>query len=219
MLAARQMKPGFPMAGIRRTLSAASPKGYPTVGVAVSIFPRVVGTKQLDIARILLIQRGNNPGKGLWCFPGGRQERGETIAECAEREALEETGLRVTVHNRDIPGFAATDAIDYDENGDVRFHYGIIHVLAHVDSELDQDGHIILPKAVRGDDAADVKWIRTRVHQFVVHPPRECSALGAADDNIALRELARTGAVVNFVPEVVTLAGAICLAREIPVLQ
>ena len=32
---------------------------------------------------------------GLWCFPGGSLELGETLVECAVRETLEETGLRL----------------------------------------------------------------------------------------------------------------------------
>ena len=38
---------------------------------------------------VLLIQRGNEPYKGCWAFPGGFLEMDETVARCAERE-LEE---------------------------------------------------------------------------------------------------------------------------------
>ena len=57
------------------------------VGCAVVIF---------DPARekILLTRRADN---NRWCLPGGRMEPGETAAETAEREAWEETRLRVTV--------------------------------------------------------------------------------------------------------------------------
>lgn len=33
--------------------------------------------------------------KGHWAFPGGHLEHGESFTDCAERETLEETALRV----------------------------------------------------------------------------------------------------------------------------
>ena len=45
--------------------------------------------------RLLLIQRGHEPGKGLWSIPGGRIESGETDAQALVREMREETGLIV----------------------------------------------------------------------------------------------------------------------------
>ena len=45
--------------------------------------------------RLLLIQRGQEPGRGLWSLPGGRVEPGETDHEAVVREVAEETGLRV----------------------------------------------------------------------------------------------------------------------------
>ena len=44
--------------------------------------------------RLLLVRRAQNPGKGLWCLPGGFIEIGETPEKAAERELMEETGLR-----------------------------------------------------------------------------------------------------------------------------
>ena len=47
--------------------------------------------------RIVLVKRGRDPERGRWSIPGGAVEPGETLAEAAEREAWEETGLRVVV--------------------------------------------------------------------------------------------------------------------------
>lgn len=44
---------------------------------------------------ILLIQRARAPWLGLWSFPGGRLEPGETAEACAIREIGEELGLAI----------------------------------------------------------------------------------------------------------------------------
>jgi ADP-ribose pyrophosphatase YjhB (NUDIX family) len=47
--------------------------------------------------RVLLLRRGIHPSHGLWAFPGGYLELGESAEQGAEREALEEVGLTVKV--------------------------------------------------------------------------------------------------------------------------
>ena len=45
---------------------------------------------------MLLIQRGIEPYKDKWAFPGGFMQIDETAEECAKRELEEETGLKTT---------------------------------------------------------------------------------------------------------------------------
>ncbi len=47
--------------------------------------------------RVVLIQRGREPGKGRWTFPGGFVEEDEAPDLGLVREVAEETGLRVSV--------------------------------------------------------------------------------------------------------------------------
>ncbi len=61
---------------------------YPYLSVTVLI-------RQND--QVLLVQRGEEPKKGLWQLPGGFIEFGEMPAETAAREVREETGLEIKV--------------------------------------------------------------------------------------------------------------------------
>lgn len=45
----------------------------------------------------LLTRRAIEPGRGLWVFPGGYVDRGETLEDAAVRETREEVGLEVAV--------------------------------------------------------------------------------------------------------------------------
>jgi hypothetical protein len=132
------------------------------VGVAISVFPRLGPTGPILGSHVLLIQRGMEPGKGLYSLPGGRQELGETLAETALRELREEVvdargrGLRAHVADAVCPCYTATDAIfrashtRSDGLGDeekLSYHYTIVHVLAWLDiapSEAPRDGRGVL---------------------------------------------------------------------------
>jgi ADP-ribose pyrophosphatase len=95
--------------------------------------------------RILLVNRGKPPSQNQWSIPGGSVELGETLQEAAEREVHEETGLLI----RAKTPIHTFDVIEYDDNGDIRFHYIII------DLEADFAGGDISPS----DDAKDVRWV------------------------------------------------------------
>lgn len=51
---------------------------------------------QKEPRKVLLIERGGEPFKGHWAFPGGFMYMDETTEQCAFRELEEETGLQLT---------------------------------------------------------------------------------------------------------------------------
>ena len=67
---------------------------YPHPAVTTDCVVFGFNGKELEI---LLIERGIEPFKGAWAFPGGFMGIEESAEECAQRELREETGL--TIHS------------------------------------------------------------------------------------------------------------------------
>ena len=55
----------------------------------------VAGTIPEQDGCVLLTRRSISPGRGLWTFPGGFVDFGESVTDAAVRETFEETGLKV----------------------------------------------------------------------------------------------------------------------------
>src|SRR5687767_11297013 len=85
-----------------------------------------VGVVVVRDGKVLLIQRGREPGRGLWAVPGGMVDLGETCQEAARREAQEETGLDVVVGEV----FWAGEYIGRDAQGRVEYHNVLVDYLA-----------------------------------------------------------------------------------------
>ena len=120
--------------------------------------------------RALVVRRANPPMPGRWGFPGGVLELGETIAQGAMRELLEETGVTAEAAGP----LTVIDTIDRDREGRVRYHYTLVAVIGHWQSG---DG-------VPGDDADDVAWL-TRAEIIEQHLPTAPALLPLLD--LALR--------------------------------
>jgi ADP-ribose pyrophosphatase YjhB (NUDIX family) len=74
----------------RQSCPACQTTHYETPFIVAASLPVVDG-------QVVLVRRGTNPGKGLWSYPGGYLENGETLEEAAARETFEETGLEVEI--------------------------------------------------------------------------------------------------------------------------
>ena len=90
--------------------------------------------------KVLLIQRGIEPYKGQWAFPGGFLQMDETVEECAKRELEEETGLK----SASVEQFYTFSAVNRDTRERVITiaHYALVR----------------LSEVKGGDDAASAQW-------------------------------------------------------------
>ena len=61
--------------------------------------PKVVAgcIPMMPDGKVVLLKRDNEPGRGLWTFPTGFQEMGETVEAAARRETWEEIKTRVRI--------------------------------------------------------------------------------------------------------------------------
>ena len=90
--------------------------------------------------KMLLIQRGIEPFKEKWAFPGGFMKIDETAEECAKRELEEETGLK----NAAVEQFYTFSDVNRDPRERVITvaHYALVR----------------LSEVKGGDDAASARW-------------------------------------------------------------
>ena len=90
--------------------------------------------------KVLLIQRGIEPYKGKWAFPGGFMQIDETVEECAKRELEEETGLKAS----SVEQFYTFSDVNRDPRERVITvaHYALVR----------------LSDVKGGDDAMSAKW-------------------------------------------------------------
>ena len=107
---------------------------------AVSTDCVVFGFNGYEI-KVLLIERGIEPYKGMMAFPGGFMRIDETAEECAIRELKEETGLEIS----NIKQLGAFSGVNRDPRERV---VTIAFYALAKQSEV-----------IGGDDAADAKWI------------------------------------------------------------
>jgi 8-oxo-dGTP diphosphatase len=105
-----------------------------------------VSTAVIRDGRVLLAQRAKPPGAGLYSLPGGLVEIGETVAEAAARELMEE--VSVTAQPLGLCG--ARDIIIPDDEGRIARHFV---VLCYAARWIAGEGTI-------SPEAADIRWMR-----------------------------------------------------------
>ena len=102
---------------------------------------------------VLLIQRKFSPGRGAWALPGGFRNQRETFLDCAIRELMEETNVRVP--EKVLRGsIVKTELFDSP-----RRSFGIPRNTMAVYMRISPNPDYSLPRANGADDAALCKWV------------------------------------------------------------
>ncbi|WP_170372319.1 NUDIX hydrolase [Ruegeria arenilitoris] len=102
----------------------------------------------VDQGHVLLVQRSKAPDAGLWGFPGGHVEWGETVLQAAARELMEETGIEATPQAY----LGNLDLLVRDAAGQITAHYLLVGVSCRFESGT----------PVAADDAQDARWFPIR---------------------------------------------------------
>jgi len=102
-------------------------------------------------ANVLLVERGAEPGKGLWALPGGFLETTETVKHGAIRELIEETRIKVETGTLlgSIKNFKVFDHPKRSLRG--RTITNAFHI--------DLPPKRVLPKVKGADDAKKAFWV------------------------------------------------------------
>lgn len=103
--------------------------------------------------KVLLIERKHAPGRGAWALPGGFKNAGETFLDCAIRELVEETNVRVP--EKVLRGSVVRQELFDSPTRSFGLPRNTMAVLIKV--QPDPDGKP--PRANGADDAATAAWV------------------------------------------------------------
>ena len=132
---------------------------HPIIGVGGVIF---------HDQSVLLVKRGQEPGKDQWSLPGGAVELGETLIDALNREIYEEVSIKIKVG-----GFLRLlDRIVHDGEKRVQYHYII----------ADYWGWMVSGQPQAASDASDARFVDpNEVQKMGVHKEVEETILLAVE--------------------------------------
>ncbi|MBJ6371260.1 NUDIX hydrolase [Sedimentitalea arenosa] len=98
-----------------------------------------------DGENVLLARRRNPPDAGLWGFPGGHVELGESALDAAAREVFEETGITA----EPLEYLTNIDVVRHGAEGRVTVHYLLAAVLCRY----------VRGTPMPADDVTEATWV------------------------------------------------------------
>jgi ADP-ribose pyrophosphatase YjhB (NUDIX family) len=117
----------------------------PSAPAANSLVPSVNVVVVNDTREILMIRRSDNDN---WAVPGGAIDLGESVAQAATRETLEESGI--TCELTGLVGIYSDPRhkILYTSNGEVRQEFSIVLTARHLTGT-----------PTPSDESKEVRWV------------------------------------------------------------
>lgn len=131
--------------------------GDPAAPAANSLLPASNLLVEDEDGAILLQRRRDT---GQWALPGGKQDIGESAADCAVRECLEETGIVAEITG--LLGVYSNPAhiVAYSSNGEIRQQFEVAYI-----------GRPTGGTPTINDEADGVRWVHPRdLDDYDIHP-------------------------------------------------
>lgn len=113
--------------------------------------------------KFLLVRRGREPARGLYAFPGGRVEMGETPEQAVRRELMEETSIEAGP----LKFFRELEMADAADSSRILFRLRVFH------------GPYATGDVVAGDDADAAGWFTTQAMHAL---PMTATTLAIAEE-------------------------------------
>ena len=122
--------------------------------------------------KILATQRGYGEHKGMWEFPGGKMEPGETQEEAIRREIAEELNVQIHVERK-------VCTVEYD--------YPLFHLTMHCFWCTMAGGELVLK------EHESAQWLERPQWDAVEWLPADVEVVNALKADVGLNETSSTG--------------------------
>lgn len=171
----------------KKAKKGSDPSAYPAFAVTVDV---VVLTVVDSTLQVLLVRRGAPPFEGRWAIPGGFKRPDESLLEAAERELVEETGVRTAAA---LVQLAAYGDPGRDPRMDVVTvaHLAVVPAVGPVVAGSDAAGARLVPVAEVLADARELAFDHSRILADALERVRS--------------DLDRTGLAIGFLGATFTL--------------
>jgi len=141
----------------------------PDAPAANSIVPSVNVAVTNDAGQVLLIRRSDNDN---WALPGGAVDLGESLAQAAVRETMEESGIECQITGLSGVYTDPGHVLLYTSNGEVRQEFSIVLTARATSGQPTPSSETSQVKWVPQAELADYQMdrsMRQRIQHYTEH--------------------------------------------------